>query len=52
VKRYKIKRSVLERLKKRYGLERETDREAIEWLRRNIWSGYEAFELVKIEEDD
>ena len=48
---YKIKRSRLEAMKKRFHMENESDRGFLEWWRRNHGTGYEAFELIQIIED-
>jgi len=37
-------------MKKRFEMENESDREVLEWWRRNHGSGYEAFELIEIVE--
>jgi hypothetical protein len=49
-KKYHITRSELDRMKKKFGMENETDREFLEWRRRNQGTGYEAFELIEIVE--
>lgn len=47
-KRYRITRSELNAMKKKYNSENDTDRDFLEWWRRNHGTGYEAFELIEI----
>lgn len=47
-KKYKISRSELDSMKKKYGMTDESDREFLEWWRRNHGTGYEAFHLIEI----
>jgi len=47
-KKYKISRSELDSMKKKYGMTGESDREFLEWWRRNHGTGYEAFHLIEI----
>lgn len=49
--KYYITRKDLEKLKQKYGKEKETDKEFLEWWGRNCGTGYEAFELIYIDED-
>jgi hypothetical protein len=50
-KKYYITRSTLNELKKKYNMENENDKEFLEWWRRNIGTGYEAFDLIYIDEE-
>ncbi|MEM2265505.1 MAG: hypothetical protein QW687_01550 [Candidatus Hadarchaeales archaeon] len=49
-KRYYIKRSELNRMKKKYQMENESDHEFLAWWRRNRGTGYEDPKLVYIDE--
>jgi hypothetical protein len=51
-RRYKIKRSELTAMKEKYGSKAESDREFLEWWRRNHGTGYEAFHLIDIIEGE
>jgi predicted DNA-binding antitoxin AbrB/MazE fold protein len=51
-KKYYITRSTLNFLKKKYNMENESDKEFLEWWRRNIGTGYEAFDLIYIDESE
>ena len=50
-KRFYITRETLEYLKRKYGMENASDREFLEWWRRNRGTGYEAYELIHIIEE-
>jgi len=47
-KKYKISRTDLDSMKERYGMTDASDREFLEWWRRN--HGTEAFNLIEINE--
>jgi len=49
-KKYYITRTTLNKMKAKYCMENESDREFLEWWRRNHGTGYEAFELIYIDE--
>jgi hypothetical protein len=49
--KYKVTRSALNTMKKKYDMEEESDRDFLEWWRRNHGTGYEAFHLIKIIEE-
>jgi hypothetical protein len=51
-KKYYITRTTLNLLKKKYNMENESDREFLEWWRRNRGTGYEAFDLIFIDESE
>jgi hypothetical protein len=49
-KKYYITRTELNELKKKYNMENENDKEFLEWWRRTRGTGYEAFDLIYIDE--
>jgi hypothetical protein len=49
-KKYYITRTHLNEMKKKFKMENESDKEFLEWWRRNRGTGYEAFELIYIDE--
>jgi hypothetical protein len=51
-KKYRLKRSVLNAMKKEHGMETCSDRDFLEWWRRNFGTGYEAFENIEIIEGE
>ena len=49
--KYKITRSELKKMKAEHGMSEDSDRDFLEWWRRNHGTGYEAFEKIEIIED-
>ena len=48
--KYYITRKKLNEMKKKYGMENESDKEFLEWWRRNHGTGYE--EEIEIKEEE
>jgi len=47
---YRITRSELNKMKKKYDSENQSDRDFLEWWRRNHGTGYESFDKIEIVE--